>query len=687
MEWGSATNKAWEGLLAQGNGYLHVRGSFEEGLASDLQNVRYERRQESVTVETQAHPVSRQGVYVPIILGYHPVLRQVVLNLPWFLGVRVAADGEVFDMGTSSVSKFERQLDWRVGLLSRKVTWETMSGCVIDLVWERFASKANRHLFVQRVRAEIRSGSPVLAWETGIDADVVTNGHYHFTAEELDADGTLLSCNVATDLGDRVALVSRVVFDTPTTACPSAGVTGKSATLTWSDEAGPGQVFGFTKVTAVATSRDAQFDLGAGGSCVDRAVRELGRACEAGWSRLLAKSGERWMEAWAADRADGAVAVDVPHLRWATYHMLRCTPAFPGATQICPKGFAGEAYYGRYFWDTEIYLLPFYIATDPAAARGLLEYRYRTLDGARANAAVYHCGGAKYAWQSGLDGTEQCALWEYADLELHITADIAYAIVRYVESTADLDFMWTCGLEILIETARYWVDRADWDNLGAAHLINIMGPDEYSPMTRDNAFTNRMVRFNLEQAVAWAYRLMAADETAWAMLEAKLEVGLDELGEFERLAGALPIPYDERLELTLQAADFEEYAEIDIDGLWRDRTRAFGWHVTQEKLYRSRCLKQADVILLMSLFPDEFTDRQVRAAYTYYKPYCVHDSSLSPAAHVMVARRLGLDEDVRSLVADMLAVDFDPDRGGAAEGMHIANCACIWQLADSEVRP
>lgn len=681
-EWGAATNKAWEGLLAQGNGYFHVRGSFEEGLRDDPQNLEYERKMESVTVETPAHSLTRQGVYAPIITGFHPEVRQTVINLPWFADVRITVDGEAFDMAYSTVTSYSRALDWRTAVMTRRVTWQTVSGCQINLIWERFASQSNRHLFVQRVRVEVCSGTPLIEWESGIVTDVVTNGHRHFHDIEAASEGTTAFCTIVTDNEDTVAIASRVLATPTPVVTTSVSETG--ATLSWCEKVGEDAEFELVKFTALTTSRDAEIDMTVVESPLPRALAIADAAAD--WDTELAASTPLLATAWAnADRADRASAVDVPHLRWATYHLLRATPAFPGVTQVCPKGFAGEAYYGRYFWDSEIYLLPFYLQTDRESARGFLDYRYNTLEGARRNARAYNCRGAKYPWQSGSDGTEQCSLWEYADNELHVTADVAYAVVRYVQHSGDWQYMWERGLEILIETARFWVDRADWDRDGVAHLINVMGPDEYSPMTRDNAFTNRMVQFNLTQAVAWAGELSATDPSTWVELTNRLGLLADELTEFERLAEALPIPHDPDRQLVLQSADFEDYAEIDIDAIWRDRSKPFGAFVSHEKLYRSRCLKQADVVALISLFPEEFTDEQADAAYEYYKRYTVHDSSLSPAAHVQVAYRLGKLHDVERFVQQMIAVDFDLERGGAADGMHIANCACIWQLADLEV--
>ena len=325
-------------------------------------------------------------------------------------------------------------------------------------------------------------------------------------------------------------------------------------------------------------------------------------------------------------------------------------------------------------------MLPFFLYTTPSAARNFILYRYHTLEGARKNAARYHCRGARYPWQSALDGTEQCSLWEYADNEIHITADVAYGVMHYYRATGDEEFLQNYGLEILLETARFWTDRVDSDGKGGYNLLNVMGPDEYSPMTRNNAFTNRLVIENLRCAVSMAEKVHREAPDIYENLVQKINLQPEELSLFCQIAQRLPVPYDPERKLYLQSEDFESYADLDIEALWTDRSRAFGHFATQEKIYRSKCLKQADVIALMALFPGEFTEEQVASAYEYYMPLTTHDSSLSPAAHSLIANRLGRSEDVHRFLFQSMSVDMDVEKGGSEDGIHAANCGCLWQL-------
>lgn len=670
QEW----NKTYEGMMAQGNGYLHVRASFEEGLRDAPQNEEYTRSMKSVTTEIQRQPLSKCGVYLPLIMGRHPELGEVIINLPFFMRISLRADGERLDLIHSRIRDYQRVLNMKNGHLIRSLVWETQGGCRLKLVWERFASMSRKHLFAQRVTCRVLQGDVELEWRSGIDADVTTNGYRHFTKLDWDTEQTSVSCLATTDSGFQVLMKSVILLPAGT-----EGTTVQKGELRndilWKRHMAAGEELSFCKFTACGCSRDPD------GNFVDTVQRESGHAGQSTYETLLAESSDAWKKLW--DNADIRIEGDrilQKGLRFSIYHLLRCNTGFDSRVQVCAKGFAGEAYYGRYFWDSEIYLLPFYLYTNPKAARNLVMYRWHTLDGARRNAARYHCRGARYPWQSGLTGEEQCSLWEYADNEVHVTADVAFAVMHYYRATRDYDFLRDYGLEILLETARFWMDRIDRYCGGACHLLNVMGPDEYSPMTRDNGYTNRMVKFNLTAAEETARLVRGKDPERYDALRRKIGFSETELSGFRQAAAALTVPYDPSRDLYLQCADFEEYADIDIDAVWKDKSRPFGFFASQEKIYRSKCIKQADTIALMTLFPTEFTDHQVRVAYDYYKPVTTHDSSLSPAGHSIAANRIGDADDVERFLCRALEVDFLPERKGSEDGIHIANCGCLWQL-------
>lgn len=666
-------NKYYEGILTQGNGYFHVRGSFEEGLTDAPQDEKYVRSMKSVTTEQQRHPLSKQGTFLPLIMGQHPFLGEVIVNLPFFMGITVYSSGEKLDMVHSRIREFSRSLNMKTGELIRSFVWETEEGEELRLEFKRFASMKKERLFIQKMTIHVLKGTPDIQVITGIDGSVTTNGHCHFTEQSFCEEEGILKCQVRTDLEEEVSIQSfgeSVGLDVQ----EKVRETTSGIWRIYRNQAEENTLV-YTKYTVLGCSRDRCRDY------KDEMEVQRKEAAEMSYETLLEENAEAWNVRWEAAevRIDGDEKLQ-EGLRFSVYHLIRCYNGMEERTQVCAKGFAGEAYYGRYFWDSEIYLLPFYLYTNPQAARSLLMYRYHTLEGARKNAARYQCRGARYPWQSGISGTEQCSLWEYADNEVHITADVAFAVMHYYLATEDREFLFHYGIEILLETARFWVDRVDCDSDGTYDLLNVMGPDEYSPMTRDNGFTVRMVKYNLDSAVEMAKFMRDEVPGKYRIVTEALGISEKELGRFKEISAGLSLPYDAGRDLYLQSADFEQYASIDLSQLWKDKKKAFGHFAPQEKIYRTRCIKQADTIALMSLFEDEFSDRQAEIAYEYYTPYTTHDSSLSPAVHMLVANRIGRKEDVEEFVRRTLEVDLSVKRKGAEDGIHIANCAALWQM-------
>lgn len=672
-KYNSKYNKVYEGIMTQGNGYLHVRASFEEGLFDAPQNMHYQRTMKSVTTEAQRNILSKQGTFLPLIMGKNPFLEEVIINLPYFMGIKIIVDGEKLDMIHSAVENYSRMLNMKTGELTRELIFRCKSGAVLKIVFKRFASMINKHLFIQKVSVKALNGNPKIQIISGIDADVTTNGYNHFTNRSFMDNDEMISCKVHTDLGFEVQTTCVHKLSCPfikEIVYPNNGVEA-----CYTIDLTHGMEFNFKKYTGIASSRDLIGDY------ENVSVDTAKKASSFKYDKLLSESTDIWEKLWKD--ADIKIKGDNDLLngyRFSAYHLMRCNTGEDYRVQVCAKGFAGEAYYGRYFWDSEIYLLPFYIYINPNSALQMIKYRYHTLNGARKNASRYSCHGARYPWQSGLTGEEQCSLWEYADNEIHITADVAFGVMHYYYATNDTNFMTDYGLEILLETARFWIDRCDTDENGVSHLINVMGPDEYSPMTFDNGFTNRMVKYNLTSAIDMYNKIKLENPKALEKVINKIEFSENELLDFKKLLESLTVPYDIDRDLYLQSADFESYAVIDMQKYWLDKNKPFGSFVPQEKIYRSQCIKQADTIAMMIMFPNEFTDKQVKIAYDYYKPMTTHDSSLSPAVHTMAANRICNVNDVNNFMELTLGVDLSLDRFGAEDGIHIANCGFLWQL-------
>jgi kojibiose phosphorylase len=306
-----------------------------------------------------------------------------------------------------------------------------------------------------------------------------------------------------------------------------------------------------------------------------------------------------------------------------------------------------------------------------------VEFRLNTLEGARRNASLYGYRGARYPWESSVTGDEQCPNWQYADFEVHVTADVAHGIKHCHAATGDDDLAFRAA-ETLVETARYWASRVERRADRSVNLNGVMGPDEYTCFSNNNAYTNEMVKRALGFTLETLKALERQRPAQHAALVERLGIARAELADFGSIAAALPVRA--RADgVVMQCDHFENLESIDFDAVWTDRSRPFGHFISQERNYRSRALKQADVLMLAYLFPAEFPLQRLAANYDYYVPLTTHDSSLSCVVHSVLAARLGRHEEAYRLFERALDIDLDAAAGGAAEGIHIANCGGIWQ--------
>ncbi|MCX7005233.1 MAG: glycoside hydrolase family 65 protein, partial [bacterium] len=397
-------------------------------------------------------------------------------------------------------------------------------------------------------------------------------------------------------------------------------------------------------------------------------ARVLAGAARVTFDGLLAEHAAAWERRWRT--ADVVIEGDprAQHaLRVNLYHLLRALPRGDARVAICAKGYAGELYQGLFFWDTEMFMLPFYLYTDPGAARTLADFRVQALPGAQRVAAHYKYAGARYPWTSDDHGDECCGPWVFKDHQVHVTADVVYGLVHYARATNTPGYLRGAAARVLLETARYWMQRID-HRAGdpRPHLLGVMGPDEFTPMTSNNSYTNRLVAFALTAAAAVGRAAGAAPAECRA---------------FARTAAALPLPRAQDGTLVLQCEEFEGLADMNIKAVWKNRRIMFCWQVPQERMFRSKCMKQADVLLLMALFPHEFTAKEMRRAWNYYLPLTTHDSSLSFGTHCILAAWLGLAAQAYAFWRRSAELDLDVRKGSAAEGIHIAAAGNTWQAA------
>ena len=333
------------------------------------------------------------------------------------------------------------------------------------------------------------------------------------------------------------------------------------------------------------------------------------------------------------------------------YHLSSAANPGDERVSIGARGLTGDAYFGHVFWDTETYLLPFYTAIWPEAARALLMYRFHTLPGARAKAARIGCKGALYAWESADTGEETTPERVVAPdgvlvdiltgrMEHHVSADIAYAVWQYWRATGDDAFLLAAGAEILLETARFWASRAVPEADGRRHIRHAIGPDEYHEDVDDNAFTNVMARWNIARALETLDLLRARWPDRAAALREKLALGEEEIADWRDAIVRIVTGLDPATGLFEQFAGFHALEPLDL-AAYRDITVPIDVVIGRERTRHAQVVKQADVVALLALLPEEFPGAMAETNFRHYEPRCAHGSSLSAGFHALVAARLG----------------------------------------------
>jgi len=442
-----------------------------------------------------------------------------------------------------------------------------------------------------------------------------------------------------------------------------------------------GEPVAFSRLLAVARGDRREDDP------VTDVERTIAKNRKLGWTGVLDAHEKAWNARWAA--SDIVIEGDEKTqklMRYATYHLTSAANPDDDRVSIGARALTGDAYLGHVFWDTEIYLLPFYTAVWPQAARALLMYRFHTLSAARIKASRAGYKGALYAWESADTGSETTPETVLAGdgtpieilsgkLEQHISADVAYAVWQYWRTTGDDEFFLSAGAEIMLETARFWASRTAREADGKRHIRHVIGPDEYHEDIDDNAFTNLMARWNIARALETLEIMARRRPDRATALRKKLAVSDAELGEWHAIVDGLVTGLDQGTGVYEQFAGFFKLEPIDLSK-YADRKAPMDVVIGRERTKASQIVKQADVVALIALLPGEFSNGMAESNFRFYEPRCSHGSSLSPAMHALVAARIG---DAKMALKYLHAIaDTDPDPNSAG-GVRIAGLGGVWQ--------
>src|SRR5215468_2679068 len=675
-----------ETILALGNGYLGMRGCPEEGGPNaencTLINGFYETR--PIVYAEEAYGFAKTG--------------QTIFSVTDSKIIKLFVDDEPFWLPNANLLSYDRRLNMRSGTLDREILWETPASKQVLITSRRLISFANRHVAAISYRVTLLNAAASLV----ISSEMATNE----PSARINGDDPrqakafsdrVLHPRASYSKDRRIVLChatekSRLTLTCATdhaieTSCPYAykvAHTEDFGQVAFTIEARPGCPIQLTKYIVYHTSHSASAEELCG-----RAEWTLDRVMNQGFEQLLASQEQYMDDFWRRsdvrvrdireDRTKRSTIEIQQAIRFNLFHILQAS-ARAEDTGVPAKGLTGQAYEGHYFWDTEIYLLPFLTYTSPRIARNLLTFRYKMLPQARARARQLGHRGAMFPWRT-ISGEEASAYYAAGTAQYHINADIMYALRKYVQATGDERFLRDYGAEMLVETARLWVDLGFYSEAKAGKFcINaVTGPDEYNTVVNNNAFTNLMARENLRYAAQTIEALRATEPDAYEALVHKTALETSEVEAWICAADNIYIPYDPKLKIIPQDDGFLEKEPWDFKNTPSDRYPLLLFYHPLN-IYRKQVIKQADVVLAMFLLGNEFPEDAKKRNFEFYDPLTTGDSSLSSCVEAIIAAQTGdMDKAIRYGMAALL-MDLADVGGNVKDGCHIASMGGAWMM-------
>ncbi|MBU7583736.1 MAG: beta-phosphoglucomutase [Nostoc sp. TH1S01] len=656
-----------ETIFTIGNGYLGTRGSFE-------------REYPGALPATFIH-----GVYDDV-----PVVYTELANCPDWLPMVVTIDGERFRFDLGEIIQYERRLYVCRGILSRSVRWRSPSGKTIDIHFERFASLADQHILAQRCQLTPLDFDGLIEVQGSINGYPENQGFNHWvdldqgkTEQGIWLHSRTRSSRITIGMAAKMSVLgteaSIQVNIAPGYPCLSATFMAKSQ-----------QTVTVEKFVTVFTSREVETPVLA-------AQQKLAQISD--YETLFNAHTQAWDEVWQQSdillEGDNTASFAI---RYNIFQLLIAAPRYDDRVSIPAKTLSGFGYRGHIFWDTEIFILPFFTFTQPAIARNLLTYRYHTLPGARRKALHSGYKGAMYSWESADTGDEVTPRWSLPndfygediriwcrDREIHISADITYAVWYYWLATGDDDWLRDYGAEIVLDTAIFWASRVEYNSEHQLYEIRgVIGADEYHELVHNNTFTNRMVQWHLEKALIIDDWLRQKFPERAAELAEKLQITSEVRSHWQDIIDKIWIFYDPETGLIEQFEGFFQLQDINLED-YEPRQRSIQAILGIEEGNKRQVLKQPDVLMLLYLMREStefpYNSKSLQANWDYYAPRTdiTYGSSLGPAIHAILASDVG--ESTRAYKRFMQAamVDLEDSRGNTNDGIHGASAGGVWQ--------
>ena len=675
-----------ETMLAVGNGYLGMRGCPEEGGPnaenSTLINGFYE-----------THPI----VYGEEAYGFAKT-GQTICNVTDSKIIKLFVDDEPFWLPDANLLRYDRRLNMQSGTLDREILWETPAGKQVLIRSRRLVSFVNRHVAaisycvtLLNAEAHVVISSEMAANEPSVSIDSndprqtrAFLGRVLHHRASYSKDCRIVLCHATEKSRLILACATDAALKTSCRHTYKVVHTEDFGQVAFTIEARPDRPIQLTKYMVYQTSQTASPEELCG-----RAEWTMDRVTTQGFQQLLTGQEQYLNDFWRRsdvrvkdireDRTKRTTLEIQQANRFNLFHIMQASARAEG-TGVPAKGLTGQAYEGHYFWDTEIYLLPFLIYTSPQIARNLLMFRYKMLPQARARAKELGHRGAMFPWRT-ISGEEASAYYAAGTAQYHINADIMYALRKYVEATGDELFLRECGAEMLVDTARLWADLGFYSKAkGGKFCINgVTGPDEYNAVVNNNAYTNLMARENLRYAAETVEFLQSKEPETYAVLVHKTRLEPSEVDAWVRAAENMYVPYDEKLKIVPQDDGFLDEEPWDFQNTPPDHYPLLLFYHPLN-IYRKQVIKQADVILAMFLLGDLFSLEDKKRNFEFYDPFTTGDSSLSSCVEAIIAAQTDdMDKAIRYGMAALL-MDLADVGGNVKNGCHVASMGGTWMM-------
>ena len=646
-----------ESIFSLANEYFGVRGYFEEGFSGDHLRGSYIN---GVWSEIDIrHAVMYKGLATSWTF---------MVNAVDWLYVRIRLDGETLDLAVSAYDDFERTLDLRSGIVSRQFTWTTSKGKKLRIRFLRFVSLACQNLAGQQISLEALNFEGFVELDSGMDFspkhESIENKSYWQVVQMQKTPGWLAIMG-KTDTS-HIHLFAASHLELPENCRYKDFHTEK--------QAGCKTVIGLKQQKPVSINKlvalhsDKTVD-----GCQDSVWQQGLHICKSldglGFNQALQAHKEAWKQVW--NDLDVVIDGDPENqqgIRFCLFQLYQTNRGLHPSNNVGAKGLTGEIYSGHTFWDTEVYCLPFYLFTNPVAAKNLLLFRHKTLKQAQLWSREQNCLGACYPMET-IDGRESCPVWWHGNLEIHVSGAVGYGIWHYYNITGDEEFLAHQGLEMLIEICRFYASRGDWRHNGYG-FYGVMGPDEFHTFVNNNYYTNLLAK------KLFLFTASMVHKARWDLIKTR-PPGIKEVAQWELMASRMILPENKKTGVFEQHEGYFLLPHIDIHAIPVEEFPLYH-HWTLPRIYRYDMIKQPDVLLSMLLFNNDYTPNQKKVNYLYYEPRCIHESSLSPAIHSILANEVSLTKEAIDFFAYATRLDLDNYNRNTSEGLHITSMAAAW---------